>query len=122
MSAMAELDAEFHQMLAMLEGEGHAVAARLRNWYHRVTYKTPQGSEAGTESSEDQTVPLHPAVADLLRYLEYSHLPEHLQDIARPFHELGHDMARRLTGPQLSHGLFDLIRAKDCCVRAALDK
>lgn len=119
MSAMAELDAEFHQMLAMLEGEGHALAARFRAWYHRLTYKTIKAPD-GTGDGADVTVPLHPAVADLLRYLEYEHLPAHLQDVARPFHDLGHDMAARLTGPQVTHGLFDLIRAKDCMVRAAL--
>jgi hypothetical protein len=63
---------------------------------------------------------LHPAVADLLRYFEYDHLPPHLQEISRPIHDLAHDMAARLSGPQLTHGLFDLIRAKDCFVRAAI--
>ena len=62
----------------------------------------------------------HPAVADLLRYFEFEHLPPHLQDISRPFHALAHDMAGRLTGPQVRDGLFDLLRAKDCFVRAAL--
>lgn len=64
---------------------------------------------------------LHPAVADLLRYFEFEHLPPHLQDISRPFHNLAHHMAGRLTGPQVRDGLFDLLRAKDCMVRAALD-
>lgn len=63
---------------------------------------------------------LHPAVVDLLRYFEYEHLPAPLQEVSRPFHDLAHDMAARLSGPQLIHGLFDLIRAKDCMVRAAL--
>jgi hypothetical protein len=63
---------------------------------------------------------LHPAVVDLLRYFEYGHLPPHLQAISRPFHNLAHDMAERLTGPQVRDGLFDLLRSKDCMVRAAL--
>lgn len=64
--------------------------------------------------------PYHPAVADLLRYFEFSHLPPHLQEISRPFHDLAHDMANRGSGPQVRDGLFDLLRAKDCFVRAAL--
>lgn len=63
---------------------------------------------------------IHPAVVELLRYFDYEHLPAHLQDVSRPFHDLAHDMAARLTGPQVRDGLFDLLRAKDCMVRAAL--
>lgn len=35
---------------------------------------------------------IHPAVADLLRYFEFDHLPPHLQDISRPFHNLVPDL------------------------------
>lgn len=64
----------------------------------------------------------HPAVEDLLRFFEFDHLPAHLQEVARPVHELAHAMAGRLEGPQLSHGLHDLLRAKDSFVRAAVPK
>lgn len=66
------------------------------------------------------TKELHPAVADVLRFFEYEHLPEHLQAISKQVGELARDMAARLDGPQLTNGLNKLLEAKDCFVRAAL--
>lgn len=63
---------------------------------------------------------MHPATAAILRYFEYEHLPTHLQVVSQPFHNLAHDMAMRLDGPELTVGLRKLLEAKDCCVRAAL--
>ncbi len=62
----------------------------------------------------------HPAVADALSHFEYAHLPEHLQAISKPVHDLAHHMAEHLDGPQLTIGLQDLLRAKDAFVRAAV--
>lgn len=58
----------------------------------------------------------------LLRYFEYSHLPEHLQDVSRPFYLLAHElhMMDDLDGVELEAGLRKLLEAKDCVVRAAL--
>jgi hypothetical protein len=64
---------------------------------------------------------VHPATAQILRHFEFGHLPSHLQEISRPFHDLAHDLAGRLSGPELSAGLRKLLEAKDCMVRAALD-
>lgn len=66
--------------------------------------------------------PLHPATAQLLRYFEHGHLPEKLQEIARPIHDLANEMAAKLEGPELTAGLRKLLEAKDCLVRAALDR
>jgi hypothetical protein len=64
----------------------------------------------------------HPAVASLLRYFEFGHLPPHLQEVSAGCHALAHDMAARLpSGPELTVGLRKLLEAKDCFVRAALD-
>lgn len=65
---------------------------------------------------------LHPAVVESLRFFRYEHLPEHLQEISRPFYVLAHDMAARLSGPQLTNGLQRLLEAKDCMVRAAVPR
>jgi len=65
---------------------------------------------------------LHPAVVDLLQYFEFGHLPEHLQAVSEPIRELAHQMAAKLEGPQLTHGLMHLLQAKDCFVRAAVPK
>jgi hypothetical protein len=65
----------------------------------------------------------HPAVASLLRYFEYHHLPHHLQEVSRPIGELALAVANELPdGPEKTAGLRKLLEAKDCFVRAALDK
>lgn len=65
----------------------------------------------------------HPATTGLLRYFEHAHLPEHLAAVSRPLGELAHAVVEQLPdGPELTAGLRKLLEAKDCFVRAALDK
>ncbi len=65
----------------------------------------------------------HPATTGLLRYFEHAHLPEHLAAVSRPLGELAHSVVDQLPdGPELTAGLRKLLEAKDCFVRAALDK
>jgi len=64
---------------------------------------------------------VHQSTEAILRHFEYSHLPAELQQVSAPFHELAHDLARKLDGPELTAGLCKLLEAKDCCVRAALE-
>lgn len=64
----------------------------------------------------------HPSTTHLLRYFEYSHLPEHIQPYSEPFRALAHGLLEVLPdGPELTAGLRKLLEAKDCIVRAALD-
>jgi ferritin-like protein len=64
---------------------------------------------------------MHPGTQALLRYFEFEHLPEHLQPVSRPFHDVAHDMAGRLPeDPETTVCLRKLLEAKDCAVRAAL--
>ena len=65
---------------------------------------------------------MHPATEAILKFFEYQHLPAHLAETSRPFHDLAHDLARneRLQGAELTTGLRKLLEAKDCVVRAAL--
>lgn len=59
----------------------------------------------------------HPSVEHQLRTLAYGHLPEYLQEVSRPFCELGLLMANTLaSGPELVAGLRKLREAKDCMV------
>lgn len=58
-----------------------------------------------------------------LRYFAYSHLPERLQAVSVPLAHLAVEMDESLPdGPEKSAGLRKLLEAKDCFVRAALDK
>ena len=65
---------------------------------------------------------MHEAVAQKLRYFEYSHLPLELQEISKKFGDLASDLAEddRLTGPELTVCLTKLLEAKDAAVRAAI--
>lgn len=63
----------------------------------------------------------------LLRFFKYQHLPQHLQDISKPFAELAESIAARIDPNACEHqmneydaGLRKLLEAKDCIVRAAI--
>jgi hypothetical protein len=63
----------------------------------------------------------HPSTEHVLQFFAYDHLPEHLQVISAACYDLAHEMAEVLPdGPELTVGLRDLLRAKDCFVRAAV--
>lgn len=56
----------------------------------------------------------------IMQYFEYTHLPENLQKVSKPFHELATTMEASLpNGPEKTAGLRKLLEAKDCMVRAA---
>lgn len=64
---------------------------------------------------------LHPAVAGVLKFFTYSHLPAHLQSVSFECFELAQRMAYSLPqGSELTVGLRKLLEAKDCFVRASL--
>lgn len=58
-----------------------------------------------------------------IRYFAYAHLPAHLQAVSKPIGDLAQQMEDQLPdGPEKSAGMRKLLEAKDCFVRAALDK
>ena len=65
---------------------------------------------------EDQMSPI-------IKYFAYEHLPPHLQAVSKPIGDLARQMDDDLPdGAEKSAGLRKLLEAKDCLVRAALDK
>lgn len=57
----------------------------------------------------------------ILKYFEYAHLPEHLQEVSKHFHMAAHLVAGMGKDPQeTAAALRKLSEAKDCAVRAAL--
>jgi hypothetical protein len=59
--------------------------------------------------------------APIMKYFEYSHLPEKLQAVSKPIGELAKQMDDSLPdGAEKSAGLRKLLEAKDCLVRALL--
>lgn len=58
-----------------------------------------------------------------LKYFSYQHLPPALQAVSKPLAELANEMEAQLPdGPEKSAGMRKLLEAKDCFVRAALEK
>lgn len=59
----------------------------------------------------------------LLQFFQYSHLPEKLQAVSKPFGDLAEKLADELpANPETSAALRKLLEAKDCAVRALLFK
>jgi hypothetical protein len=59
----------------------------------------------------------------IIKHFSYEHLPENLQQVSKPMTELAREMEEKLPdGPEKSAGLRKLLEAKDCFVRAALER
>lgn len=57
----------------------------------------------------------------MMKWFAYEHLPEHLQDVSRPFHDLARSIADTIDGgPERTVALRKLLEAKDAAVRAKL--
>ena len=57
----------------------------------------------------------------IMKYFEFAHLPEKLQEISKPLGELAQKFDTELPdGAEKSAGLRKLLEAKDCFVRAKL--
>lgn len=62
-----------------------------------------------------------PAIRHVLQFFVYAHLPAHLQDVSKPFHNLAYALAERAPDNQeTTVALRKLLEAKDAAVRAAL--
>jgi len=59
----------------------------------------------------------------MLQFFDYKHLPEHLQEISKPFGDMAVWMTTQLpSNPERTVGLRKLLEAKDCAVRAVIYK
>lgn len=64
---------------------------------------------------------MHPAIAHVLKFFAFEHLPPKLQDISKPFCDLAKAVADRAPDNQeTTVALRKLLEAKDAAVRAAL--
>ena len=60
---------------------------------------------------------------NIMKYFEYEHLPENLKAVSRPICELAKAAELEIPdGAEKSAGLRKLLEAKDCLVRASLEK
>ena len=59
----------------------------------------------------------------ILQFFTFEHLPEHLKPFSQKCSELADFVSESIpSSPELSAGLRKLLEAKDCFVRAALNK
>jgi hypothetical protein len=65
---------------------------------------------------------MNPAVAHVLQFFTFDHLPEKLKGVSMPFAAMAHNIADRApNSPETTVALRKLLEAKDAAVRAALD-
>ena len=104
--------------------DGYGRSIKVGEWSHRPGgFSVLRLTEADLpRGPRELPADLHPAVASLLLYFEFSHLPENLQAISRPLSDIAWEMVSNgeLNGAELTVGLRKLLEAKDCFVRAAL--
>lgn len=57
----------------------------------------------------------------MMKWFAYEHLPEHLQAVSKPFHDLAREVTTLIeSGPERTVALRKLLEAKDAAVRAKL--
>lgn len=72
-------------------------------------------------SNTSQENTMHPSTKHIMQFFKYEHLREDLKAVSKPFCILAETMVNDLPeNPELTAGLRDLLRAKDCAVRAKL--
>ena len=73
------------------------------------------------EHQERRTSDQHPAVANLLKFFHYDHLPEPLQQVSKPFGDLAIQLDHMLPdNAEKTTALRKLLEAKACAVRSVL--
>lgn len=59
----------------------------------------------------------------LLQFFSFAHLPEHMQTVSKPFHDLAHEIVAKCPmNPERTVALRKLLEAKDCAVRSLIFK
>lgn len=58
----------------------------------------------------------------MMKWFGYGHLPEHLQAVSKPFHDLAANIVEKIDGgPERTVALRKLLEAKDAAVRAMVN-
>lgn len=63
---------------------------------------------------------MNPAIAHVLQFFRYDHLPPKLQEVSKPFSDLADRVAHTASNQETTIALRKLLEAKDAAVRAAL--
>lgn len=65
---------------------------------------------------------MHPSVFAVMQFFAYKHLPPHLQDVSRLFHDLAVTISDGPQNPETTVALRKLLEAKDAAVRSKIFK
>lgn len=90
-----------------------------------VTYPAngPAGSYLGLAGPPPKVKMPRNKPSAILKFFGYKHLPQHLQVVSAAFYALADELDGTLPDcAEKSAGLRKLLEAKDCMVRAALEK
>lgn len=100
----------------MDDGPGGPTEQEIEDAIMGMDLRTPP-----SDAPRDQSRP-HPAVAQVLRWFDSSHLPADLALVVDACRVTATMMVERYPdgGPELTAGLRHLLEAKDCFVRAAI--
>ena len=80
------------------------------------------GQPLGAHSDAARPPEPQAQVEPMLRWFEFDHLPEHLQEVSEPFCNLARHIVLVLPrNPERTVALRKLLEAKDCAVRSRLD-
>lgn len=63
---------------------------------------------------------IHPATKHILKFFTYEHLPEHLQEVSKPFAVLAESIAHWSSNPETTVALRKLLESKDAAVRSVI--
>lgn len=75
--------------------------------------------EASKIQEEKERMELYP----VFQFFSYSHLPDNLKNVSKPIAELAEKFLSEIPeGPEKAAGFRKLLEAKDCFVRASLNK
>ena len=101
-----------HKSLALIN-EHNAVMAVIA----KVDWDNAKGDIPKSDSSQWVSNRVDP----IMKFFEFKHLPEHLQQASEPICSIAHAYDTSLPdGPEKTEGLRKLLEAKDCFVRAVL--
>ncbi len=74
------------------------------------------------EENNETGISLHPSTIIMLKFFEYEHLPDALQNVSRPFGKIAQLMAKTIpSSAEHTAGLRRLLEAKNCFIRASLE-
>lgn len=70
----------------------------------------------------ESATPPPQAVEHIEQFFAFAHLPQHLQDVSKPFSDLAQVVLRLPRNPERTVALRKLLEAKDAAVRARVSK